>query len=446
MRHKGTMRTQFSRPVIRALCALCLFPFATSSSTADPFNNGLTLEAALQYGEENSAQLQAVYHQWQSALYNISVQKALPDPMLTYGYYFESVETRVGPQEHQMRLQQKIPGFGKRSALESIASDRADAAHQRYLREKLNLHFSIAQAYAELYYLERSIDITTDRIDLIRALEEVARTRYQTGAPLAPVMQAQVELGRMEDTLNSLNDLRQPLQASLNALLHRSPDAPLRIAQALPYRSVNDDAASLDIHLPRTSPELMELEANVAQGSHQLLLAKRQRLPDFTLGLMYIETGDATMAVSDSGKDPLVGTIGITLPIWFNKNQSRIKAAANLKTAAELSLENRRETLSAEIRRTRFKLRDADRKINLYKQSLIPKARQSLEVNRQSYETGRMEFINLIDAERILLEFELAHERARADHLIARAELTKLTGIDFLKSDASDGVIDKEKE
>jgi outer membrane protein, heavy metal efflux system len=57
-----------------------------------------------------------------------------------------------------------------------------------------------------------------------------------------------------------------------------------------------------------------------------------------------------------------------------------------------------------------------------------------------------MEFINLIDAERILLEFELAHERARADHLIARAELTKLTGIDFLKSDASDGVIDKEKE
>ena len=43
-----------------------------------------------------------------------------------------------------------------------------------------------------------------------------------------------------------------------------------------------------------------------------------------------------------------------------------------------------------------------------------------------------MEFINLIDAERMLLEFELSYERARADHLIARARLSQLTGTDFL--------------
>ena len=62
----------------------------------------------------------------------------------------------------------------------------------------------------------------------------------------------------------------------------------------------------------------------------------------------------------------------------------------------------------------------------------MPKARQSLEVTRQGYEAGNMEFINLIDAERVLLEFELERERALADHLIARAELSRLTGIDFL--------------
>jgi cobalt-zinc-cadmium efflux system outer membrane protein len=84
-----------------------------------------------------------------------------------------------------------------------------------------------------------------------------------------------------------------------------------------------------------------------------------------------------------------------------------------------------------------FKLRDADRKINLYKESLIPKAVQSMEVNQKGFEAGQMEFINLIDAQRMLLEFELAHERARADHLIARAELSQLTGIDFLNVDGA---------
>ena len=177
----------------------------------------------------------------------------------------------------------------------------------------------------------------------------------------------------------------------------------------------------------------MELEARMEQGNNQVTLARRERLPDFTLGVQYIDTGETAIPVSDNGKDPVIGTVGITLPIWPAKNRARIESAAYQQTAARLMLQDRTQTLEADIRQTLFKLRDAERKISLYRDSLAPKARQSLEVNRQGYEAGQMEFINLIDAERMLLEFELAHERALADHLAARAELGKLTGIDFLR-------------
>ncbi|MCF7849906.1 MAG: TolC family protein, partial [Kiritimatiellales bacterium] len=197
-------------------------------------------------------------------------------------------------------------------------------------------------------------------------------------------------------------------------------------------QAIDADADALRKELVHTSPELTELAYNVEQGSHRVLLAKRQRLPDFTLGVQYIDTGRSSSSVSDNGKDPIIGTVGITLPLWFGKNRARIASAAYQKTAAQLMLENREQTLDADIRQTLFKLRDADRKINLYKESLIPKAEQSLEVNRKAYEAGQMEFINLIDAERMLLEFQLAHERALADHLIARAELSQLSGTDFL--------------
>jgi len=223
------------------------------------------------------------------------------------------------------------------------------------------------------------------------------------------------------------------MEAKLNALLNRPADTSVSIAASLPYHPIDANRLNEAGEIAQTSPELMELAAKAEQGNHQLMLAKRQRLPDFTLGVMYIDTGEASGTVADSGKDPIIGTIGISLPIWFGKNHSLIESAANLKTAAELSLTNRRETLDADIRQALFKLRDADRKLNLYKDSLIPKATQSLEVNRQGYEAGNMEFINLIDAERMLLEFELAYERALADHLIARANLSKLTGVDFLK-------------
>jgi cobalt-zinc-cadmium efflux system outer membrane protein len=432
MKRKGTTFTKTIRLSALALCALSLGGFLPSTVGAEPFGTNLTLQAALDYGAENNPQLKSTFQQWKGVEYNISVQKALPDPMLTYGYFFESVETRVGPQNQSFGLSQKFPGFGKRSAMKSIATDMAAAVQQRYRREKLNLDFSIAQAYAELYYLKRSIGITRDRIDLIRNLEEVARQRYASGSSMAPVLQAQVELGRLEDQFNSLKDMQHPREATLNALLNRPTDSPLPISSILPYRSITADAATLGRNLSHTSPELQELAAKVDQGSHQLQLARRERLPDFTLGVVYIDTGSAVGAIKDSGKDPVIGTVGINLPLWIGKNRARIESASYLKTAARLSMENRAQTLDADIRQALFKLRDADRKINLYKESLIPKANQSLQVNRQGYEAGKMEFINLIDAERMLLEFLLSHERALADHLIARAHLSKLTGIDFL--------------
>ncbi|MEE9369219.1 MAG: TolC family protein [Pontiella sp.] len=408
---------------------------AALSFGADPFGTNLTLQAVLDYGAENNPRLQATFNQWKGAEENIAVQKALPDPAFTYGYYFEPIETKNGPQNQRFDLSQKIPGFGKLSLNKAIATDQAAAAHDRYRREQLDLDFTTTQAYAELHFLKRGIEITQDQITLFLDLEKVARTRYQTGSPMASILQAQVELGRLEDRLNSLNDQRAPKTARLNAALNRPASAPLPWPDTLPYRTIDADAKALHAQTRGTSPELAELGHHIERGNHQLQLAKRERLPDFTLGVQYIDTGHVAGPNPDSGTDPIIGTIGINLPLWFGKNRARIQSAAHLKTAAQLALENRAKTLDADIRQTLFQLRDADRKINLYKESLIPKSLQSLEVSRTGYESGQLEFINLIDAERLLLEFELSYERARTDHLIARAELTNITGIDFINVD-----------
>ena len=395
---------------------------------ADPLGTNLTLQAALDYAAGNNPRLQAAFNQWKGAEENIAVQKGMPDPTLSYGYYFEPVETKTGPQNQRFGLSQTIPGFGKLAMKKEIATDLASASGARYQREKLNLDFIITRAYAELYFLKRSTEITKDRIRLIQNLEEVTRTRYKAGSPMAAILQAQVELGRLEDRLSSLNHLRAPQTARLNAALNRPAAAPLPWPGDLPYQTLDAEAAALQTQARGASPELAELGYQIDRGNHQIKLAQRQRLPDFALGVQYIDTGDG-------GEDPVIGTLGLSLPIWFGKNRARIESASYLKTAAQLTLENRTQTLDADIRQALFQLRDADRKINLYRESLIPKALQSLEVNRTGYETGSMEFINLIDAERMLLEFELAHERARADHLIARAKLSQLTGIDFLNVD-----------
>ena len=58
----------------------------------------------------------------------------------------------------------------------------------------------------------------------------------------------------------------------------------------------------------------------------------------------------------------------------------------------------------------------------------MPQAEQSLRVTEEAYRAGSVDFFNLIDAERLLLEFRLAHQRGAVDREIALAEIEMLVG------------------
>ena len=70
--------------------------------------------------------------------------------------------------------------------------------------------------------------------------------------------------------------------------------------------------------------------------------------------------------------------------------------------------------------------REATRNLELVTRSLLPKARQALEVARSGYRSGRVDFINLLDAERSLLEFQLAEVEARTRRELVLAEVSLL--------------------
>ena len=75
-----------------------------------------------------------------------------------------------------------------------------------------------------------------------------------------------------------------------------------------------------------------------------------------------------------------------------------------------------------------YRFRDAERKIDLHGDALLPKARESLKVTESAYWGATGSFTDLIDAQRIYLEFALAYERALADYAQSLAKLEVLVG------------------
>jgi len=403
----------------------------------------------LTYAALNNPGLEAAFNRWKAALQKVPQVRTLPDPKFTYSYFIKEVETRAGPQRHKFGLSQMFPWFGKLDLKGDVALEAANAERQRYEATKLKLFFEVKNVYFEYYYLARAIAVTEEHLQLVTYLENVARTRYLAGAANhGDVIKAQVELGQLEDRLNTLRDLRHPVVAKLNAVLNRPFGASLPWPRVIQEEKVAFSDEQLLAWLKESNPELKAIDFTAAKEKAAIDLAKKNYFPDLTLGVQYINTNPALEMppnpetgerprVKDDGKDPVIAMVAINLPIWYGKYRAGEKEA-RLRYLAALKQRNDQEnSLIADLKMELYNFRDAERKINLYRDTLIPKAKQSFNVIQQAFAAGKTDFLDVIDAERTLLEFQLSFERALATRAQRLAKLEKLIGKEIPRAESN---------
>jgi outer membrane protein TolC len=306
----------------------------------------------------------------------------------------------------------------------------ADAAQQQYEHAKLMLFYRVKEAYFEYYYLGQAIAVTTENRDLMKQFETIAKAKYESDTAMyADVIKAQTELDKLNDRLRTWQDFKEPIVAKLNAALNRPFNAPLPWPKTAPIVHLDLDDQQLVAELTKDNPELKTLDFLTAKEKTGIALAKKEFLPDVRVGVDYTVTGDARMpGTPDSGKDAVMVGFSINLPIWEGKYKAGVREVEARYQAALKHRTDRGNLLSADLKVALFKYQDASRKIALYRDALIPKADQTLKVTQRAFEAGKSDFLSLIDAQRVLLEFQLTYERALADHAQRLAELEMLLG------------------
>ena len=396
-----------------------------------------TLRDYLVYAALNNPGLEATFNRFKAAAERVAQTRALPDPRFTYRYFIEQVETRVGAQRQSFALAQTLPWFGKLKVRGHAALKAADAERQRYQAQKLKLFYQVKDAYYEYYYLWRAIAIVKENKRLVEHIESVLRTRYRAGAATHPdVIRVQVEFGKLEDQLRTLTDLREPIMARLNEALNRQPDAPLPWPKVIENQQVSVTDTELLLWLEHTNPQVRALSFEVDRRKHEIELAKKDYFPDVTFRLDYIDTANSTggRRPSDDGRDPIIGSVSMNLPIWHDKLAAGVREARHRHLAAIRQKTQTTNSLRTALKLAAYRFRNANHKISLYRDTLLPKAKESLEATDASFRAGKASFTDLVDAERILLEFELSYERALADKAQRLAELEMLTGKEISES------------
>jgi cobalt-zinc-cadmium efflux system outer membrane protein len=404
---------------------LAVFVGPVCAQLGDP-NSLRTVDDYLRYAMLNNAELAASFEQYKAAMEEVPQAKALPDPEVQYGYFARQSEMQM---DQMLGVMQMFPWFGRIEARADVAEAKAQAARQRYEAARLSLIRQVKEIFYEYSYLAVATDIAKENLELLKHFEEVARTKYMTSAATHPdIIRAQVELATMEYVLKSLEALREPTTAKLNSILNRPSDAELPWPSKERLVQVHIDHDLVVNMLLQSNPELAELTWEISAAKSGVELTRRNFYPNVGVG---VEWTEFEKSGGNSGRDSVALMFRMNLPLWrdsYKAGEEQARAMVRQIQHQKTNIQNRR---TAEAVRVLYDIGDSQRQMDLYGLDLIAKAQELVGASESAYKAGTVDFLSLIDAQRMLLQYRLDYERAVTNYQQKLAELEMLVGQEF---------------
>lgn len=368
----------------------------------------------LRYAILNNPRVEASYYAWAASVERITPARSLPDPRLTFEADITDMLDAVMP-----GLMLDLPGPGKLRAAGDVAAAEARVGYFGFENQVLQTAYATKSAYIRLHFLNDTIRVQREALALLGDVESQAQQQVAAArGTIQDALRAQIEREQLANQIANMEDSRSVLEAEFRAALGHSPaDVSVPIPGTFEVGAPPPTADEVLALAALRNPVLRQMEADVRRGEAMLDLARTSRVPDFTVGI------EADVKASPIMWRP---TASMTLPIWRDKIEAEIAAAQADKRSAEARLSAEQIAIAAELASMLYMYRESGRNATLFGATLLPKAKQSLEAARSGYVSGRSTFLDVIDAQRQLLGFELSGIEARTQRELSIASISLL--------------------
>jgi outer membrane protein TolC len=348
--------------------------------------------------------------------------KALPDPTATLTWFVMPPQTRVGPQRAAVNLTQKLPWFGTLKLDEQATLWDAVASRATLEAAKIKVLTEARTDYHELQFLQVESRVVEEDRATLEHYAELALARYASGVGLdQAVIKIQAEITRTETRLLNLAARRATVVARLNALRDRPQATPVVVAESGRRQTEALDLGELRRRALDGRPEIAAADAMVEAAASRVESSKKSYSPRVVVGLN--DEAGRLNPPENNGQDILGLSGGVSVPLWRSSLEAGVEEGVQNQLAAE---EGRREATAAidgELGDLVHRLPLLAEQVSLYDDVLIVQASQSLRSAESAYASGIANALDLLDAERVLLQVRIAAARVRSDLDVAFARL-----------------------
>ena len=390
---------------------------------------GQNLDDYFRIAAENNPGLQAKYKSYEAAMQKVAQVSALPDPTFSFGYFLESVETRVGPQRAKFSLSQMFPWFGTLSAQGDAAALMAEAKFQDFIDARNRLYYQVSAAYYPLFERARLAELEQTNIEILQSYKSIVTTKFKNGTgSMVDVLRVDMTLKDAQTSVKILQDQQKPLRTTINKLLNRAEDTPVQIADTLKVEAVK--MATLKDSMLARNPRLQELELKYRSAQAAENAAVKQGLPKFGLGIDYVLVDERTdLNVADNGKDVIMPMISVSIPIFRGKYKAARKEARLMQQSYLMQKAETQNRLIENFESTLFEIGRQRDLIELYEQQ-ISESQQALNLIYSDYANSGKAFEEVLRMEQQLIRYKRMKASALARLHIKLAELNYITAND----------------
>ncbi|MHC4400769.1 MAG: TolC family protein [Planctomycetota bacterium] len=405
----------------------------SSGSELAPVVNELggphSVDTYIRHALTQNPDIQAARKQVEATAFRVPQASSLQDPTFQMTTYPEPVQTAAGQQELLLNVSQKFPWSGKLQAQADVAEFNTNVARAQLAAVELSVIEEVKQAYYELYFAQQSIRITEADRALLVDLTKIADSKYRTGtASQQDVLRAQLEVSNLENELIRLRQELQSTQARLNRRLHVSPDTPVLALDRLPAEQIPSDLQLLYAKATESRPELHAQLAAIQRDRQAVERARLDYYPDPTLGLTWVDTATAGISPVANGRDAVLIGVGFNMPIYRKRIEASVREAEAQTVADARRYDSLKDQTQEQVKDLFTRAQSQQELLKLFREDIIPKADQTLRVSSAAYQTGDVDFLQLIDNWRQLLKFQLAYRRLESQVRQTLASLERVVG------------------
>jgi cobalt-zinc-cadmium efflux system outer membrane protein len=427
------MRSVTNTRTLAMLLALGIFGPAVAQEALP----GRTVESLLDYAKSRNPEYAAMRLEAEAADERVHPAGALPDPVLrtelqnvtnyspeTGGGNLNVLPSRVGSTKYT--VMQSLPFWGKRDLKREAAEAEAQAAQGKAGLTWTEQAARIKTAYAQYFSVARLIRLNQEVIDLIDRMERISQARYAGGlAPQQDAIRAQVERTSMRNELIQMETEHHHTRTRLNALLARPAQSPLADPEQLrPVPSpAKLDYAALEERLRGKNPQLFTDDAKIRAAEKNRDLTYRNRYPDFTVGVSPIQTRNRV--------NEWELMFELNIPLQQESRRSQEREAEKMLDAAKARKDATANQLLADLSENLSGIDAARRMEQLAQTNLLPQAELTFKAALAGYETGKVDFATLLDAQRQIRKAKQDVIKARAEQQGRLADIERLIGEDL---------------